>query len=68
MSGFSSRNVQYPRYQDTDLLQLCPYPVWARINISISLFQINELVIDKQLYNGKNTIIIVIKMIDTSWG
>ena len=23
MSGFSSRNVRYPRYQDTDLLQLC---------------------------------------------
>ena len=25
MSGFSSRNVRYPRYQDTDLLQLCIY-------------------------------------------
>ena len=23
MSGFSSRNLRYPRYQDTDLLQLC---------------------------------------------
>ena len=23
ISGFSSKNVQYPRYQDTDLLQLC---------------------------------------------
>ena len=23
MSDFSSRNVRYPRYQDTDLLQLC---------------------------------------------
>ena len=23
MSGFSSRNIQYPRYQDTKLLQLC---------------------------------------------
>ena len=23
MSGFSSRNVRYPKYQDTDLLQLC---------------------------------------------
>ena len=23
MSGFSSRNVRYPRYQDTNLLQLC---------------------------------------------
>ena len=22
MSGFSSRNVRYPRYQDTDLLQV----------------------------------------------
>ena len=24
MSGFSSKNVRYPRYQDTDFLQLCP--------------------------------------------
>ena len=24
MSGFYSRNVRYPRYQDTDFLQLCP--------------------------------------------
>ena len=23
MSGFSSKNVRYPRYQDTDFLQLC---------------------------------------------
>ena len=23
MSGFPSRNVQYPRYQDTNFLQLC---------------------------------------------
>ena len=25
MSGFPSKNVRYPRYQDTDLLQLCWY-------------------------------------------
>ena len=24
MSGFSSRNVRYPRYEDADFLQLCP--------------------------------------------
>ena len=23
MSGFSSKNIRYPRYQDTDFLQLC---------------------------------------------
>ena len=27
MSRFSSRNVWYPRYQDTDLLQLCKKPL-----------------------------------------
>ena len=25
MSGLSSRNIRYPRYQDTDFLQLCMY-------------------------------------------
>ena len=28
ISGYSSRNVRYPKYQDTDLLQLCTVPLW----------------------------------------
>ena len=49
MTGFSSRNVRYPRYQDTDWLQLCTAPRGLKFCTALILWSSRSTTIPRRV-------------------
>ena len=61
MSGFSFRNVRYPRYQDTSFLQLCQNKTFCGnavtkfvdiVNIVVDIFDVDVFLVNDVVVGG----------------